>query len=523
MALEFRSLDGTGNNLQHAEFNQPVGTPFVRDTAPVLDRLDDGSPNARLISNLVVGQGNPNVDHAKLSEAATLWGQFVDHDLDLNRSDGVHHIDIAIPPGDPAFTNPIQVTRGVTSPATGTFVNSITGFLDGSQVYGSTQAAADALKAADGAHLKTSDGDNLPIDATGRFVAGDVRVQENPYLTSWQTLFLREHNFQVDKLEAQHHDWTSEHLYQQARAVVTAEIQDITYNEWLPHILGGNGIGVYHGYNPNVDPRISQEFAVAAFRWGHSGIDETIDHVDAHGGEISQSLTDAFKLPATEFTTLGADGFIRSQIADHMQVVDARIVDSLRDGLFDPNGPADLAAINIQRGRDANIGTLNDVRHDLGLKEYTKFEQISSDKATVAALKEAYHGDVNAIDFWVGGLAEKHVNGGELGQTFNTVVKHQFADLRAGDRLYFENQGFSKAEIRDIKHTSLGDIIERNTDVDLPHGQKDVFVAKAIPTHDIEKAASPAPEKVAGLALDQGAPDKARTGEARRAAGFRAP
>src|SRR4051812_42857880 len=116
MALEFRSIDGTGNNLQHLDFNQPVGTPFVRDTDPVLDRLDDGSPNARLISNLVVGQGNANVDHAKLSEAATLWGQFVDHDLDLNRSDGVNHIDIAIPPGDPAFTNPISVTRGVINP-----------------------------------------------------------------------------------------------------------------------------------------------------------------------------------------------------------------------------------------------------------------------------------------------------------------------------------------------------------------------------------------------------------------------
>src|SRR4051812_22817392 len=389
MAIEFRSIDGTGNAKLHPEFNQPVGTPFVRETDAVFDGdhgLRDG-PNARTISNLVIGQGNANVDHPTLSEATVLWGQLVDHDLDLNRSDGVTHIDIPAPPGDPVFDHPISVTRGTVSPATGTLVNSITGFLDGSQIYGSTQAAADALKAADHAHLATSDGNNLPIDSNGRFMAGDGRVQENPYLTSWQTLFMREHNFQVDKLEAQHPNWSADHLYQQARAVVTAELQDITYNEWLPHVLGGNGIGKYHGYDPTVDPRIDQEFATAAFRWGHSAISDSIDHVDANGNEITQSLTDAFKLPATDFAKIGADGFIRGQISDTMQVVDARIVDSLRDGLFDPNGPADLAAINIQRGRDAGVGTLNEVRHDLGLPEYKSFSQISDDKQTVAALK----------------------------------------------------------------------------------------------------------------------------------------
>ena len=64
-------------------------------------------------------------------------------------------------------------------------INNITGWLDGSMVYGSTKAVANSLRAPDG-HLLTSDGDNLPLNAAGRMVAGDVRVQENPGLTSLQ-------------------------------------------------------------------------------------------------------------------------------------------------------------------------------------------------------------------------------------------------------------------------------------------------------------------------------------------------
>jgi peroxidase len=51
----------------------------------------------------------------------------------------------------------------------------------------------------------------------GQFLAGDVRAQENPSLTALQTLFVREHNFQVDRLAAQHPDWSGDQLYQQAR------------------------------------------------------------------------------------------------------------------------------------------------------------------------------------------------------------------------------------------------------------------------------------------------------------------
>ena len=130
------------------------------------------------------------------------------------------------------------MTRNIVDPATHNTINQITGWLDASMVYGSTQAVADSLRTADG-HMLTSPGNNLPIDPnSGLPMAGDVRAAENPGLTALQTLFVREHNYQVDQLHAQHADWSGDQLYQQARAIVGAEIAHITYDEVSPKLLG---------------------------------------------------------------------------------------------------------------------------------------------------------------------------------------------------------------------------------------------------------------------------------------------
>ena len=291
--IEFRSIDGSGNNLANSQINS-ANSDFTRAgpahfadgvSAPV-----DG-PNPRMISNVVVGEGNADQANAEgLSGFMYAWGQFIDHDLDLSRSDGVNHIDITVPSGDPVFQNGsvIALTRATIDPATGTdaarpatAVNSITGWLDGSMVYGSDAATAAKLRLADG-HMKTSDGNNLPIE-NGQFLAGDVRAQENPSLTALQTLFVREHNHQVDQLQTTHPDWNGDQLYNQARAIVSGEIANITYSEFLPHLLGPDAIAPYKGYDPTVDPRITEEFAGAAFRFGHSIVSAETERINENG------------------------------------------------------------------------------------------------------------------------------------------------------------------------------------------------------------------------------------------------
>ena len=506
----YRTIDGTNNNL---DFNT-TGSEFTRiGDAHFADGISVPleSVNPRTVSNQVVGEGDAAVPNAEgVSGMMYAWGQFLDHDLDLSQTDGVNHIDIAIPIGDPVFPDRsvLSMTRAVIDSATGagtntaaTAVNSITGWLDGSMVYGSTQGVADSLRLPDG-HMRTSEGGNLPLNADGTVAAGDVRAQENPSLTALQTLFVREHNYQVDKLAAEHPDWNGNHLYEQARAIVGAEIASITYNEFLPLLLGSTAPGEYAGYDPTVNPTISEEFAGAAFRFGHSIVSNETERVDENGVVTGPELAlrDTFFLPAEQFNADGgADGFLRHLGTDASQAMDARIVDGLRNFLFDPPVGMDLAAINIQRGHNLGLGTLNETREALGLTPYTSFEQITDDAGTVAALKATFT-DVDQIDLWTGGLSEKHVTGGLIGETFGKIIGDQFETLRDGDQYYYENVAngtFDAASLNEIQHTTLSDIIERVTDTE--HMQANSFVFTERHASNVEAENPKAPQLIIGI------------------------
>jgi peroxidase len=500
--VEFRTIDGSGNNLADPGMNA-AGAAMERSTpAHFADGISvplDGFPNPRDISNIVV-QGESPDNPQGLSGFMYAIGQEIDHDLDLMKGGGP---DFSVHGSDGVT---VPVARAADAPGTGpgtghpaAAVNNITGWIDASFVYGSDAATADHLRTHDGTgHLATSAGNNLPIE-NGMFLAGDVRAQENPSLTALQTLFVREHNFQVDKLHAAHPDWDGEHLYQQARAIVGGEFQNIVYGKdgFLDHLLGKNAIPKYHGYDSHVDASITEEFAGAAFRFGHSIVSEETSHLSNSRVETDiKELKDVFFEDANEFVgpdLKGADATLRHLSDDLHPAMDVHIVEDLRNFLADPPSAIDLAATNIQRQHDIGTGTLNETRAALGLKPYTDFSQITKDKATVDALKAGF-GTIDKVDLWTGGLAEKSVKGALLGETFGKIVADQFQDLRDGDRLWFENQ-LDKATVKEIQHTTLADIILRDTDTTPAFGlQKDVFVSfdagKAHPPKAIQSLVS---------------------------------
>ena len=99
-------------------------------------------------------------------------------------------------------------------------------------------------------------------------------------LTALHILFLRQHNLLATNLALINPHWNDEQLYQETRRIVIALLQHITYNEFLPLLLGRPTMDTYgltvqtSGYSPsydgNVNPSITNEFAAAAFRMGHS-------------------------------------------------------------------------------------------------------------------------------------------------------------------------------------------------------------------------------------------------------------
>ena len=74
---------------------------------------------------------------------------------------------------------------------------------------------------------------------------GDGRASEQPGLTAIHTIFMREHNRVADGLRAVNPGWEDERIYQQARRIVNAEYQHITYKEFLPRILGHTAMNLY--------------------------------------------------------------------------------------------------------------------------------------------------------------------------------------------------------------------------------------------------------------------------------------
>ena len=309
------------------------------------------------------------------------------------------------------------------------------------------------------------------------FLGGDVRANENIELSSIHTVFLREHNRIASEIAKRSPNLTDEQIFQQARARVIGEIQAITYNEFLPALLGPGAISPYTGYKPNVNPGIANEFSTAAFRVGHTMVGDDVDFLDDQGNDIREPvpLSEAFFNPNLLRST-GVDPVLKYLASDLSEEIDTQVVGSLRNFLFGAPGQGglDLAALNIQRGRDHGLADYNTTRAAYGLPKVTSFSQITSNPETQQKLKDLY-GDVNNIDLWVGGVAEDHAPGGNVGQTFTRIIADQFTRLRDGDRFWYQN-AFSGAEQREIGNTKHADVLKRNTG--LKNLQDNVFLFK---------------------------------------------
>jgi len=504
----YRTITGTNNNVANPSWgsaNQSL--LFGASGAYYADGISAPAgalrPNPRAISNAIVAQPAPMFNNRMLSDFVWQWGQFIDHDLDLtSEASPAEPLPIAVPAGDPYFdpsgtgTQTIGFNRSAYDPATGIGpgnprrqMNELTAWLDGSMVYGSSNDRAGWLRTGAGGQLKTSahaTGSLLPFNdgtmpngggnGTHLFVAGDVRANEQSGLTAMHTLFVREHNRLAAQFASAHPDWDDETLYQEARRMVGAEIQSITYNEFLPALLGEGAMVPHGAYDDSMNPDIRSAFSAAGFRIGHTMLSGTLMRRDENGDPIPQGdlpLRDAFFDPSRITDEGGIEPLLKGLAMQQMQEVDAHIVDDVRNFLFGPPGAGgfDLASLNIQRGRDHGLPDYNTLREEYGLDRVASVAEITSDVALQQALLDTY-GGVDDIDPWVGGLAEDHAAGGSLGELFRAILLDQFIRLRDGDRYWYE-EVMSPEELQMMEGLTLSDIIRLNTGI--THLQENVF------------------------------------------------
>lgn len=146
------------------------------------------------------------------------------------------------------------------------------------------------------------------------------------------------------------------------------------------------------------------------------------------------------------------DEFISSELTNH---------------LFQTSGfpfGMDLAAINIQRGRDHGLPSYTAWREPCGLiplRNWTDFERIMSIE-TVQRLISLYE-HFDDIDLFTGGLAERPVRGGIVGPTFACIIAQQFSNLRRGDRFWYENGNFEStftpAQLQQIRKLTFAHVL----------------------------------------------------------------
>jgi hypothetical protein len=452
-------------------------------------------PNARDLSNRIGVQSGSMPDAAQRSDYVWQWGQFLDHDITLTAG-GSEPMPIMVGnPADPLFPM-IPMNRSGYDHRTGTSksnprqqFNEITAFVDGSMIYGSSSARAKALRGTHGRLATSSGGMMLPYN-TGRlpnandglepdatlFLAGDIRANEQLGLTSMHTLFLREHNRLAAEVAATNPSWSDEQVYQRTRKLVGAMVQNITYNEYLPALLG-NAAPLLAGaaYDSTVDATIMNEFATAAFRLGHTQVSDQLLRIDfagnpAPGGPVE--LMDAFFVPSFFSSPVEVDYLLHGLARQVQQTTDVHMIETLRNAMFGPPGAGglDLLSLNTQRGRDHGLGSLTELQAALELPVAQSFAEITSDLELQEELESIYK-DVTDVDPWIGLLAEDRLPGSAVGRTMSHVIAGQFEQLALGDRFfYLWDDELSPEDIDVITGTRLSDIILRNTGVEQLQG-----------------------------------------------------
>ena len=516
--LEFRTIDGTNNNLNNPTLGS-ANTPFLRTTTNAYgDGLNTpagaGEDGTRDISNHVDAQSSSVLIALPESSFWWGWGQFIDHDM-VNTPIAVptEPFNIPVPACDPVF-DPNCTGTATISFSRSAFINDENGvrqqlnanthWLDASMVYGSDDARAQELRTLDGTgHLKVGTNNLLPFNVDRFpnepntqptfFLAGDIRANENPPLAALQTLFMREHNFWADHFHSQDPTLDDEGLYDRARAIVGAEIQKITYTDFLPFLIGKDALTPYTGYNESVDPSIANVFGTAAWRFGHSLLSATVQLFDANNQLIGNTrLPTAFFQPV-QISNNGIEPYLRGLARQKSQEIDGLITDGVRNFAPPRGGGFDLAALNMQRGRDHGLPRFNQVRIDYGLPAYTSFSQLTTDAnetPDMATRLASVYNTVDDVDAYVGMLVETHQSNALVGPTLIAILKDQFQRLRDGDRFWYEAY-LDPATLSVVQHTKLSDIILRVTTVGREL-QPNVF---ALPSPTIAPTPTPRPTR----------------------------
>ncbi|VDM65663.1 unnamed protein product, partial [Strongylus vulgaris] len=328
-------------------------------------------------------------------------------------------------------------------------------------------------------------------------LSGSDDVNILPGVSALHAIFLKQHNRVAKLLRETNRHWADAKLFDEARRIVIAQLQHITYNEFLPIMLGTENMRKYglnlhksgfdSDYDMSIDGAVLNEFAVTFpyVLWAIMPQDK---------------LFSTFNNPSKLYESRGVESILkfiptymisfRHLITTTIAKPSLRVNDEVKsEFLKDQFGIGlDLISIALKQGRDHGIPSYTVVRAQCGLGKVRSFHELK--EYFIQDLKFEYvntiYENVDDIDLLIGVLAEQPIKGSLFGPTFSCIVGKQFQRIkfkenfilteaytllqtRRGDRFWYENyfaqSGFSEKQLMELRQTSLAEIICSNTDI----------------------------------------------------------
>ncbi|VVC41836.1 Hypothetical protein CINCED_3A019850 [Cinara cedri] len=526
MNLKYRSADGSCNNLKHSFWGK-ANTAYKRLLFPAYkDGLSSirELPNSRELSTGLVNDEN-SPDSTK-TIAMAFWTIFIGHDLShtavssmlkTNKSvdccnehgmkQSPRHTHSSCAPiiisKEDRFFSPLRRTcmnyvRSMPAMRTDcTFgpreqLNQATHYLDASMVYGSSGKQMLSLRKKSRGLLLTYTSDEhmdyMPLtngssacqSGATCYKAGDIRVNAQPHLTAMHTLWMREHNRVANQLAIINPHWDDERAFQETKKIITASIQHITYNEWLPTLLGKKYTkknelelsmkGYSNLYNETVDPTVSNSFATAILPFANSMFNETLSlYSENRVTNKSLSLKEHYNRPS-DLQMNYMDHLVRGLSMQNTQKIDMLFTKTITDYLYSHSDNntfgMDIVSLDIQRSRDHGIPSYTQFRKYCGLKDIHSIQdlaQIMVKGSTNKLLKQYKTWD--DIDLLIGALFEKHSEDAMVGPTMRCIIREQFIRTRLADRYFYDlPKIFKKHQLAEIRKVTLARVFCDNSD-----------------------------------------------------------
>ena len=378
-------------------------------------------------------------------------------------------------------------------------------------VKASASAAYDGLVSIVNGHLEAKAGVFLARDANGDYFVADGRTADHRVASYALDIDGQRISAAGSYTTADGYiSWDADKVFSGAKLTVEMEYQHAAVDQYARAV--SPNIQEFAGTSSGENAAVTLEYAQSIFRFGHSQLRETIDTMDPTGGVtgkiMSYALEAAFLQPG-KFADVGPASIIMGMERQQSNEIDEFITPALQQGLL--GQPLDLATINIARGRDLNIPNLNAFREAIGFTAYSDWLDFNAnmihpdnlvnfitaysfdgDVAHAKAILDAYHSgmtasyttsagamtsitaaeasawlhsnkDIDKVDLWLGGLAEVHVSGGVLGETFDAVFVAQITKLMDDDRFYYLQRLINQQIGDEVINEQFKDIFERTT------------------------------------------------------------